>query len=268
MRAYKNEKMAEDRLKDKEYGLEYFIPKHYAVRTYHGVKSKKLVPVIPSLLFVHASHSQITEFKKRYNFLQFTMWEKSTGAEYITVPDDQMDSFIKIASHYEEDTVYYRPEEIDLKRGMRVCIHGGKFDNVKGMFVRVQGKRNRRVVVLLEGVMAVSAEVHPDLIERHLQLPHLAVGHDTAAQHTVHLTAAQLVVHHQAVVLPAAVGVLVHLRQAHILKHRPRTFDELPQVLLSPFILHAFFPILYTGSSFPALCLFTVEPVFMASVSL
>ena len=72
---------------------------------------------------------------------------------------------IKIASHYEEDTVYYRPEEIDLKRGMRVCIHGGKFDNVKGMFVRVQGKRNRRVVVLLEGVMAVSAEVHPDLIE-------------------------------------------------------------------------------------------------------
>ena len=103
---------------------------------------------------------------------------------------------------------------------------------------------------------------------RHLQLPHLAVCHDTAAQHTVHLTAAQLVVHHQAVVLPAAVGVLVHLRQAHILKHRPRTLDELPQVLLSPFIFHAFFPILYTGSSFPVLCLFTVEPVFMASVSL
>ncbi len=101
---------------------------------------------------------------------------------------------------------------------------------------------------------------------RHLQLPYLAVGHDTAAQHTVHLTAAQLVVHHQAVVLPAAVGVLVHLRQAHILKHRPRTFDELPQVLLSPFIFHAFFPILYTGSSFPVLCLFTVEPFFMSSV--
>lgn len=86
MRAYKNEKMAEDRLKDKEYGLEYFIPKHYAVKTYHGMKSTRLVPVIPSLVFVHASHSQITEFKKRYNFLQFAMWKKSTGMEYITVP--------------------------------------------------------------------------------------------------------------------------------------------------------------------------------------
>ena len=35
----------------------------------------------------------------------------------------------------------------------------------KGTTSAVQGKRNRRVVVLLEGVMAVSAEVHPDLIE-------------------------------------------------------------------------------------------------------
>ncbi len=114
MRAYKNEKMAEDRLKDKEYGLEYFIPKHYAVKTYHGMKSTRLVPVIPSLVFVHASHSQITEFKKRYNFLQFAMWKKSTGMEYITVPDDQMDSFIQIASLYEKDTAYYKPDEIDV----------------------------------------------------------------------------------------------------------------------------------------------------------
>ena len=144
----------------KIFGAVVFVPT--SIPTWHMIPIKQSrIKGLPS----KASHSQITEFKKRYNFLQFAMWEKSTGAEYITVPDDQMDNFIKIASHYEEDTVYYRPEEIDLKRGMRVCIHGGKFDNVKGMFVRVQGKRNRRVVVLLEGVMAVSAEVHPDLIE-------------------------------------------------------------------------------------------------------
>ena len=42
MSAYKNEKKAEEMLKGKD-GLEYFIPKHYAVRVYHGVKSKRLV---------------------------------------------------------------------------------------------------------------------------------------------------------------------------------------------------------------------------------
>lgn len=164
MSAYKNEKKAEEKLSGKD-GLEYFIPKCYAVRVYHGVKSKRLVPVIPNLVFVHASRKQITDFKKYHNFLQFVTWEKSTGLEYLVVPDEQMESFITIASQYEETTVYYKPEEIDIRKGTRICIHGGKLDGVKGVFMRVQGKRNRRVVVMLEGVMAVSAEVHPDLIE-------------------------------------------------------------------------------------------------------
>lgn len=164
MSAYKNEKKAEEKLSGKD-GLEYFIPKCYAVRVYHGVKSKRLVPVIPNLVFVHASRKQITDFKKYHNFLQFVTWEQSTGLEYLVVPDEQMESFITIASQYEETTVYYKPEEIDIRKGTRVCIHGGKLDGVKGVFMRVQGKRNRRVVVMLEGVMAVSAEVHPDLIE-------------------------------------------------------------------------------------------------------
>ena len=164
MRAYKSEKRAEEKLKGKD-GLEYFIPKYYAVRVYHGVKSKRLVPIIPNLVFVHASRTQITDFKKRYNFLQFVMWEKSTGLEYLVVPDDQMESFIKVSSQYGENISYYNPDELDLRKGCRVRIHGGKLNGVTGVFMQVQGKRNRRVVVLLEGVMAVAAEVHPDLIE-------------------------------------------------------------------------------------------------------
>ena len=31
--------------------------------------------------------------------------------------------------------------------------------------MQVRGKRNRRIVVMLEGVMAVAAEVDPDLVE-------------------------------------------------------------------------------------------------------
>ena len=163
MRAYKNEKMAEDKLKVEE--IEHFIPKCYAMRVYHGVKSKRLVPAIPSLIFVHASHSEITDFKKRYNVLQFAMWKKTTGLEYLIVPDEQMENFKKVASHYEEDITYLRPDEIELKKGTHVRIHGGKFDGVTGMFMRIQGKRNRRIVVMLEGIMAIAAEVHPDLIE-------------------------------------------------------------------------------------------------------
>ena len=164
MRAYKSEKRAEEKLKGRD-GLEYFIPKCYAVRVYHGVKSKRLVPVIPNLVFVHASRTQITDFKKRHNFLQFVMWKKSTGMEYLVVPDDQMESFIKVYTQYVENISYYSPDELDLQKGRRVRIHGGKLNGVTGIFMQVQGRRNRRVVVLLEGVMAVAAEAHPDLIE-------------------------------------------------------------------------------------------------------
>ncbi len=164
MRAYKSEKLAEDILGG-EGGLDFFIPKHYVMRVFHGRKSKRLVPVIPSLIFVHASKDAILSFKKFHNFLQFVMWEKSTGKECLVVPDDQMEDFIKVASAQEDTTSYYKPEEIDIKRGTRVRIHGGRFDGVEGVFMQVKGKRNRRLVVMLEGIMAVVAEVDPDLVE-------------------------------------------------------------------------------------------------------
>ncbi len=164
MRAYKNERLAEETLSG-EGGLDFFIPKHYVMRVFHGRKSKRLVPVIPSLIFVHASKDAIMEFKRFHNFLQFVMWEKSTGNECLIVPDNQMEDFIKVASAQEETTSFFNPEEIDIKRGTRVRIHGGRFDGVEGVFMQVKGKRNRRLVVMLDGIMAVVAEVDPDLVE-------------------------------------------------------------------------------------------------------
>ena len=164
MRAYKCEGKAEERLSGED-GMDYFIPKHYAIRVYHGVKSRRLVPVIPSLVFVRASRRQLIRFKKENNFLQYVLRKTSYGGEYLIVPDDQMTNFIKVASHLEEKLTYYKPEEIDIKKGTRVRIHGGIFDGVEGIFMRTEGVRDRRLVVLLDGVMAVSAKVHPDLVE-------------------------------------------------------------------------------------------------------
>lgn len=164
MRAYKCENKAEERL-SREDGLRYFIPKHYAVRVYHGVKSKRLVPVIPSLVFVQASRKQLVRFKKENNFLQYVMNRTDNGTECLIVPNDQMDNFIKVASRPEENLRYFNPDEIDIRKGTPVRIIGGIFDGVEGVFMRTEGVRDKRVVVLLKGVLAVSAKIHPDLIE-------------------------------------------------------------------------------------------------------
>lgn len=166
MRAYKNEAKAEETLSAK--GLEFFIAKMYTVRVTHGGKEKKrcLVPAIPGIVFVHASHTEIINFKKVYNFLQFVTTKNDGMTDYLIVPEKQMNDFIKVAGKYEEEITYYSPDEIQLDKGTRVKIHGGVFDGVEGTLLKVKGKRSKRIVVAIDNVSAIAiSEVTPDLIE-------------------------------------------------------------------------------------------------------
>ncbi|MBR1726592.1 MAG: KOW motif-containing protein, partial [Muribaculaceae bacterium] len=61
--------------------------------------------------------------------------------------------------------VYLNPEPGDFSQGDRVRILGGPFEGAEGVFVRVKG--DRRVVVHIEGVVAVATTfIHPSLIEK------------------------------------------------------------------------------------------------------
>lgn len=170
MRAYKSERLAETLLNG-EFGLPHFIPKHYAIRTYHGKKQRELVPVIPSIVFIHACLAEIRDFRMRFGQLplQYVMKNSRYSSDknaYLVVPDKQMNDFIRVASQYESKIVYYRPDEIALDKGCRVRVHGGRLDGVEGVLLKVKGKRSRQVVVMLDGIAAVAAtEIVPDLIE-------------------------------------------------------------------------------------------------------
>lgn len=175
LRAYKNEKKAEEVLSGAN-GLPYFIPKQYAVRVYHGKKTRRLVPVIPGLVFVQATRGNLCEFKKHHNFLQFVMRTRNANADrtapsgrtdqdYLVVPEKQMADFMRVAGQYEENVAYYSPEELHLEKGTRVRILGGPFDGVEGVFLKVQGARARRLVVQIPNTLAAVVSVEPDLVE-------------------------------------------------------------------------------------------------------
>ena len=164
MIAYKREKDAEAALSGDD-GLEYYIAKRYIVKTIRGIKKRVMVPSIPNILFIHASHAEIIKFKEKYNFIKFMIWHKTTGTEYLVVNDAEMENFIRISSSDAESVKYYQPDEINLKKGTRVRILGGEFDGVEGVFVKVDGKRSKQVVVVIPDLLAVSVYVHPDLIE-------------------------------------------------------------------------------------------------------
>ena len=171
MRAYKNEKAAEKRLSDSHYGLKYFIPKEQVLRTLNGKKVLCRVPVIHSLIFVHATHRQIIHFKNNYyNDLQFITRKCDDKLSYLTVPGTQMDSFIAVCEQKEKEVHFYKPtditkEKLDIEKGRKVKVHGGPFDQVEGYFMKVAKKRGRQLVVIIPDLLAVSTEVDPDYLE-------------------------------------------------------------------------------------------------------
>ena len=171
MRAYKNEKKAEEHL-SREYGLKYFIPKQKLLRKINGKKVLVTVPVIRSLIFVFAKQEQIVDFKLNYyNDLQFVTRTFEGKHIYITVPNKEMENFIKVCEQKEEELNFFKPEELldekkrKIVKGQRVKVHGGPFNEVEGFFMKVEKKRGRQLVVIIPDLLAVSAEIDPDYLE-------------------------------------------------------------------------------------------------------
>ena len=148
-------------------GMECFIPMKYtAVTKRNGRKVKELVPAVHNLVFVHARQEDIQKIKKDIPFLQWLTHPSEGRNLPIVVPDRDMEQFIQVTRDSNEQLVYLRPDEIDLKKGTPIRILGGPFNGIEGTFIKIHGHRNRRVVVMLKGLVGVAmAEVTPDLLE-------------------------------------------------------------------------------------------------------
>lgn len=147
--------------------IETFVPMHYeVVGLKNKTKSKELVPFIKNLIFVHATPLAIKKIKLEFPYIQYMMEIQGKKKTPIIVSENRMQQFIEIVQCLDTSTVYLKPEEICLDKGTFVLIHGGVFDGKEGIFLKVKGKRSKRVVIAIPGVIAVIiADIHPDLLE-------------------------------------------------------------------------------------------------------
>lgn len=145
-------------------GMQCFIPRQYRFRVIHGRKVRELVPVVHNLLFVHACSDELQRVKSQALYLQYITDSRSHAK--IIVPEDQMRRFIAVAGTYSDQLLYFAPGELNLKKGVKVRVTGGEFEGQEGVFLKVKGARDRRVVISIQGVIAVAmVTIHPDLIE-------------------------------------------------------------------------------------------------------
>lgn len=158
-------------LKAKEYlqakGIECFVPMVNAlVEKRSGAKIRKQIPAIHNLIFVHTSKEIIQEVKRGVDYLQYRTMPREGKNIPIIIPDRQMQQFIAVTQISNEELIYMRPEEVNIAKGTRVRVHGGAFDGTEGVFVKIQGKRKPRVVLLIQGVAAVAlTEISTEFIE-------------------------------------------------------------------------------------------------------
>ena len=119
---------------------------------------------IRNLVFVHARPSEVQRFKSQITYLQYITDTRS--GQKIIIPDHDMQRFIAVAGTYNDHLLYFQPEELNLSKGTKVRITGGDFEGQEGVFLKVKGARDRRVVIAIQGIIAVAmATIHPDLIE-------------------------------------------------------------------------------------------------------
>lgn len=157
-----------DFLKD-EKGIEVFLPVEEKVTLRSGKRFRRLAPMFNSLIFIRNTQNEITRLKRSNRELLSLRYyirhhSNDTPPEIIYIPDEQMKQFMKVASREDGSVMPLGNKDFTHKPGRKVRVIGGIFKGVEGKVCRV--KKDRRVVVTLEGVCSVAIScISPDLLE-------------------------------------------------------------------------------------------------------
>lgn len=159
---YRNQPKVRIHLKND--GIETFSPMKWVKRIENGKHTLKYDYAIWDLLFVHSSQKIINLYVNRYKNLQYKFQSGGKQHNPMIVPDKQMTDFIK-AVESSKKPLYFTPNEIKLSKGERIRLIGGTLNGYEGIFLKVNGSRQKRLIVELPGTLCAAIEVETEYIE-------------------------------------------------------------------------------------------------------
>ena len=151
--------------------FETFIPKCYKTVERFGKRHYELTSCISNLLFVYGTRNQIEEERqkqaeikndKKWHLLNFIMNHEN---KMITVPNKQMEDFIRISNLPVEEIIPLDIREGESLTGQRVKVIDGPLVGIEGFIKRIEG--NKRVVVTIDGMLATALKfISPSLLTK------------------------------------------------------------------------------------------------------
>lgn len=148
-----------------ELHIECFVPMQYVLEESDGLPKKSLRVAIHNLIFIHSNQITLTNLKMRnaafepLRYMTRPVHRGQLGHEIISVPDVQMDNFLRVASIKDDSVQFLENNDFINKIGKKVRITDGLFKGVEGEIKRI--KKNKYVVVQIKGVAAVAITYVP-----------------------------------------------------------------------------------------------------------
>lgn len=163
---YQRELIAARRLT--ELGAENFVPtKLVRAKLPNGRTKLQRRALVHNYIFVRSDRQTIDHIKQfELPYLRYVMHTINSVYQAMVVPPEQMRSFMLVVGTEDERLMLLEQQSVELKAGTRVRITGGVFAGAEGLLTKVPGIRERRVVVRIEGVVAVATpRIERELIE-------------------------------------------------------------------------------------------------------
>ena len=123
-------------------------------------------PLVASLIFLRADDNEISAVDARLKdemilgrLLGF-IYKTADFKKWATIPDKQMESFRLLTENGGDGLTFYTANLVKLAQGDKVRVIDGPLKGAEGYIKRI--KKDRRLLVCVEGVIAVATSYIPD----------------------------------------------------------------------------------------------------------
>ena len=141
-------------------GVKSYIPLRSVEVAVGGRTIRRREPAVSSLIFVRGPERYVLELPKRLkNSTPLMAYFDRDTRKPAVISDLEMNVFMLVASTDDPGLEYLGEEPSGLRSGDRVRVTEGPFKGAEGYIKRIKG--NRRLIVSIEGVVAVATTYIP-----------------------------------------------------------------------------------------------------------
>ncbi|WP_278775143.1 UpxY family transcription antiterminator [Leyella stercorea] len=162
-------------------GLECYVPLRYKEVRKQGKKRIIPIPLLPSLIFIHASAEQVEALLHdnkvvsnesrallSYYFDHTIHCQNNPDRNPpLTIQDEAMNNFIRLTSIKNPHIIPVTSNSIQFKLGDNVVVTEGEFKGVHGRVARIAGQQ-RVVVELFDGCLVATAYVPKEAMRKNI----------------------------------------------------------------------------------------------------